>query len=104
MLGFIKKLIGAGASTDFKQLVTHGAVIVDVRTPTEFRGGHIKGAVNIPLDQLRTRLGDLKKKQQPVITCCRSGARSGVAKGILKAAGLECYNGGPWNLLERKLH
>ena len=103
MLGLIKKILGTGSSTDFKQMVANGAVIVDVRTPSEFRSGHIKGAINIPLDQLRARIGDLQKKKQPVITCCRSGARSGMAKGILRAAGLECHNGGPWNLLERKL-
>ncbi|OQP59036.1 hypothetical protein A4R26_21855 [Niastella populi] len=46
---------------------------------------------------------DLKKKGKPIITCCRSGNRSGIAKGILSSAGIECYNGGAWNSLNNKI-
>jgi phage shock protein E len=41
---------------------------------------------------------------KPVITVCRSGARSGMGKSILAAAGLEAYNGGPWDSLQNKLN
>ena len=57
----------------------------------------------MPLDSIRTKINELKKLNKPVITVCRSGARSGMAKGILKSAGLEVYNGGPWNSLRNKL-
>lgn len=40
---------------------------------------------------------------KPVITCCRSGNRSGMAQSVLTAAGIDCYNGGPWNVLESKI-
>ncbi len=102
MLGFLKKLFG-GASVDYKELVTNGAIIVDVRSASEYKAGHIPGSKNFPLDSIRTKLKELKNTNKPVITVCRSGARSGMAKGILKSAGIEVYNGGPWTSLKSKL-
>lgn len=102
MLGFLKKLFG-GTTVDFKELVNNGAVIIDVRSPGEYKSGHIKGSKNFPLDTIRTKVNDLKKLNKPVITVCRSGARSGMAKGILKSAGIEVYNGGPWFSLQNKI-
>jgi rhodanese-related sulfurtransferase len=102
MLGIIKKLFG-GSSVNYKELVTKGAVIIDVRTPSEYKAGHIQGSKNYPLDSIRTKVADLKKINKPVITVCRSGARSGMAKNILKSAGIEVYNGGPWTSLKSKI-
>ena len=102
MLGFLKKLFG-GTTVDFKELVNNGAVIIDVRSPGEYKSGHIKGSKNFPLDTIRSKVNDLKKLNKPVITVCRSGARSGMAKGILKSAGIEVYNGGPWFSLQNKI-
>ncbi len=102
MLGFLKKLFG-GTSVNYKELVSNGAIIVDVRSASEYKAGHIPGSKNFPLDSIRTKLAELKKTNKPVITVCRSGARSGMAKGILKAAGIEVYNGGPWTSLKTKL-
>lgn len=92
-----------GPSEDFKTLYQHGAIILDVRTPGEFNGGHIEGAVHIPLDQLPQRTAELKQKNKPVIACCASGMRSRMAKGILADAGIEAYNGGGWQVLQHKL-
>ena len=103
MFDFLKKIFGGSSSVDYKVLISQGAVIVDVRTPVEFKSGHIKGAVNIPLDQVKSKVADLKKKGKPIIACCRSGNRSGMAKGILTSAGIECYNGGAWNRLNNKI-
>ena len=94
MLSLLKKIFG-GTSVNYKELVNQGAVIVDVRTKSEYNTGHITGSKNMPLDSIRTKINELKKLNKPVITVCRSGARSGMAKGILKSAGLEVYNGGP---------
>lgn len=101
MINFIKKLFGPG--TDFKALQQQGAVIIDVRTAGEFSGGHIKGAINIPVDSIRSKINDIKKKGKPVITCCASGMRSGSATSILKQAGVEAYNGGSWMSLQNKM-
>lgn len=99
--GIIKKLFGPG--TDYKALVQAGAVIVDVRTQGEYKGGHINGSINVPLDTIQSKAAELKKKNKPIITVCRSGSRSGMAKSILAGAGVEVYNGGPWDSLQRKL-
>jgi phage shock protein E len=102
MLGLLKKIFG-GSSVNFKELVSKGAIIIDVRSPGEYKAGHINGSKNFPLDSIRSKVNELKKLGKPVITVCRSGARSGMAKGILKSAGIEVYNGGPWISLKNKL-
>ncbi len=89
---------------DFALLLQQGAMIVDVRSPTEFSSGHIEGSKNIPLDQFQGRMASLKKQAKPVITVCRSGNRSRVAKSMLTAMGIEAYNGGAWHNLDKKLH
>lgn len=102
MFGFLKNLLG-GTSVDFAELVKNGAQIIDVRTPGEFNGGHIKGAKNIPLQSLGNNLSKINKKK-PVITCCASGARSAAAKNILQNSGFtEVYNGGGWHSLKSKI-
>jgi phage shock protein E len=96
----LEKLFGPKA--DFRSLKENGAIILDVRTPAEYRTGHIPGSMNVSVERVRDAVTELKKRNKPVITCCRSGARSGVAAGVLKSAGIEAYNGGPWNdLLNR---
>lgn len=90
-----KTLFGIGPKVDLGQKIKEGATIVDVRTADEFRSGHVKGAINIPLDRIQDQLKKIDKSKA-VITCCRSGARSGAAADILKRAGFEVYNGGPW--------
>lgn len=101
MFGFIKKLFGP--PTDYKKLIADGALIIDVRTTGEFNSGAIKKSRNIPVDQIKSKLPELKKTGKPIILVCRSGARAGMAKNILKAAGIEAYNGGSWNGLQHKI-
>lgn len=101
MFSFLKKIFGPGV--DFKVLKENGAIILDVRTPQEFDRGHIQGSKNIPLNLIQRELGSLKKTGKPIITVCQSGGRSGMAKSILKSAGIETYNGGPWNVLAGKI-
>ena len=102
MLALLKKLFG-GASVNYKELVSNGAIIVDVRSAGEYKAGHIPGSKNFPVESIRSKVAELKKFNKPVITVCRSGARSGMAKGILKSAGIEVYNGGPWTSLKNKI-
>lgn len=79
------------------------ATIVDVRTPSEYGEGHYPGAVNIPLDQVQSRVQEFKQMKQPVIAYCRSGNRSGRAVAILKQNGVtEAYNGGGLDELLRQ--
>ena len=104
MINTLKKLLGMGPKTNYAELLKKGAIIIDVRSKGEYAGGHIKGSVNIPVDQLRNNLSKLKDKNKPIITCCASGMRSASAKGLLKASGYnEVYNGGSWGSLKNKL-
>lgn len=100
MLNWLKKLLTPPPEADLVEWLDRGAIILDVRTPEEFRQGTAKGAINIPLDQVGKNMGRIKKYQAPIITCCRSGARSGVAKNQIRAAGIECVNGGPWQTVQ----
>ncbi|MBZ5858920.1 rhodanese-like domain-containing protein [Flavihumibacter profundi] len=101
MFNILKNLFGK--PVDFKAIKERGALIIDVRTEEEFASGNIPGSVNIPLNVLPKKINDLKKKGKPLITVCRSGARSGMAKAQIEKSGIEVYNGGPWNKLIKKL-
>ncbi len=80
--------------------------IIDVRTPAEFAGGSVFGAVNIPLNEIPDHLDQFKLSENPIVFCCASGMRSGQATGFLQANGFKnAFNGGPWtdvNYLKNK--
>lgn len=86
--------------TDFK---SRNAIIIDVRTPAEFKQGAIKGSKNMPLQTINNYIVELKKLNRPVITCCATGMRSGSAASVLKRNGIEVVNGGSWTSLEKRL-
>ena len=104
MITILKKLFGLEPKVDYAQLIKSGAIVLAVRSKGEFEGGHIRGAVNIPVDQLRNNFSRLKDKTKPIITCCASGMRSASAKSILLSNGYTTvYNGGGWGSLQNKL-
>lgn len=96
MFAFLKKLFGGGNHEQVVNLLRQRAVILDVRTVGEFKQGHVKGSVNIPLDQLRGQISRLKKQGKPIVACCATGRRSGLAAGMLREAGITAINGGGW--------
>jgi phage shock protein E len=101
MLSFFKRLFqpsNEGLEAAFQK----GAVIIDVRTKTEYQQGHVEGSKNIPLNEIKLKLDTIRKWNKPVVTVCRSGSRSAMAKNLLKTAGIEVYNGGAWTSLNRK--
>lgn len=103
MIQFFKDLLGSAPAVDYAEMVKQGAQIIDVRSRGEYAGGHIKGSVNIPLDELSMNLNKIKK-DKPVITCCASGMRSASARGVLMSKGYtEVHNGGGWAGLQSKL-
>ena len=57
-----------------------GALLLDVRTPREFQGGHIPGSINLPLHLLEEITAKYPDKNQPIYVYCRSGNRSNQAK------------------------
>ena len=65
-------------------------VILDTREAQEFDSGYIKGAVHIPMSQMKKRMGELEKyKSRPVLIYCRSGSRSNYTGKLLSNAGFE---------------
>ena len=88
MIALIKSLLGLGEKVNVKELIANGAIVLDVRSPAEFKDGHIKGALNFPLQNLTSQMNKLKK-EQVIVTCCRSGSRSGMAKRMLKSNGFQ---------------
>lgn len=87
VLVVVKKVMGGGDAAVAKEKIKAGALVLDVRTASEYQGGHYQGAVNIPLNELPGRLGELKEKTRPLVVYCASGMRSARAAEILKTAG-----------------
>lgn len=96
MFGILKNIFVPTDNSELKEAVNNGAFLVDVRTPAEFSAGSVKGAVNIPLDQVKSQLPKFKNKKS-IVVFCRSGSRSGQAKSILENNGFQnVINGGSW--------
>lgn len=89
----LKKAIGI-ESVDYAEVLAKGAVLIDVRTPSEFRSGHAKGSKNIPLQNLSSQLKKLKGKE--VVLVCQSGVRAAQAKSLLKQNEIKAHNAGSW--------
>jgi phage shock protein E len=83
------RMIGKKDSSAAHALVAGGAALVDVRTPGEYAAGHIDGAVNIPVDRITSRAGEIGGKDRPVVVYCRSGARSAAAASALQQLGFQ---------------
>jgi rhodanese-related sulfurtransferase len=79
-------------SQEFAQLQSSGALVVDVRTASEFAAGHIPGATNVPLDQLQNTASSWNK-DQAIAVYCATGARSANAAAYLAGQGFrKVYN------------
>ena len=106
MLGFVAENIVTGKMKQFfwhdvESLPRDGSVtLLDVRTVTEVGRGKIDGFMNIPLDSLRERIGEIPQGK-PVYVCCHIGLRGYIACRILAGNGYECFNlAGGWRLYE----
>lgn len=99
-MGFLDFLTGKSKMEKINNLLSEGAKVVDVRTPGEFASGHVKGSINVPLNEISSRVEELKK-HSGLVLCCASGMRSGTATATLSGKGLNCVNGGPWAKVQR---
>ena len=86
----------AGCATDTtaaeaRRLVEHGALLVDVRSPSEFAERHIPGSRNVPVEHLKERLGELPR-DRALVVYCHTGVRAGFATIILRKAGFRVFN------------
>jgi phage shock protein E len=102
MLNILKNLFGK-SSLNLKEKIEDGAILIDVRTPQEYADSRLKGTVNIPLDRLKTQLGQLKNKKH-IVVFCRSGFRSSQAKALLEANGFtNVINAGTLQKVKKEL-
>ncbi len=96
MFGILKNLFAGADNSALIEAIKQGAYLVDVRTPSEYSGGSVHGAVNIPVDQIAKHLSKFKGKKN-IVVFCRSGNRSAQAKSILQQNGIsQVINGGTW--------
>jgi phage shock protein E len=102
-MGLLDFLGLGNKSESIQEFIEKGAIIIDVRSPGEFSGEHIKGSKNIPLNEIGAKINEIKKLNKPVIACCASGMRSSQATSILKQNGIDAINGGGWQNLQSKL-
>jgi phage shock protein E len=90
-----------GKKVNLQEIISNGAIILDVRTKGEYQSGHLKKSINIPVSNLQQNLKKLNK-DKPIVTCCASGARSASARRLLKSNGFDqVYNGGSWYSLRK---
>ena len=88
--------IGKKKKQMIQEVLKKGEDIIDERSEGEFKQGHVKGSINMPLPSITGQINKINNMKKPVVLCCASGMRSGSATSILKSAGIECYNGGSW--------
>ena len=95
MLGYIAENLLSGFTKNVQwyelpELETSGRVLLDVRTPAEFAAGIIPGAINIPLDELRDRVGEVPNA--PITVYCQVGQRGHTATVFLREKGFDAVN------------
>ena len=100
----LKKILGRTGKEKDKDLLKNGSTVIDERTHTEYRTGQVQGSLNIPLGTFKERLDEIAAIQEPVIVCCRSGARSGQALSLLRRRRDDCANGGSWKAVQSMLY
>jgi phage shock protein E len=72
-----------------RRWVENGALLLDVRTATEFSAGHLPSARNVPVGELQRKLNEIGAKDRPIVVYCLSGSRSAMAKRLLQSAGFQ---------------
>lgn len=73
-----------------RQLIAGGALVLDVRTSQEFASGHARGAVSLPVEQVRRRIAEIEPdRSRTILAYCQSGTRSAIACRILRGLGYQ---------------
>ena len=86
-------------TNNIKEFIDNNAVIIDVRSESEFNSGNLEGSVNVPLKDLMYRVNEFKKDKK-YITVCTIGMRAESAKKFFKKRGYQVVNGGRWSNLK----
>ncbi len=95
MLGYIAEnmmsgLLGTAQWSETQKYREAGYQLIDVRTPSEYSNGAIPGAVNIPVDEIRARVAEIKR--EPILVNCQVGQRGHTATMLLKELGFDAIN------------
>ena len=100
---FLMKQMSFISPADARKYLQQGALVVDVRSADEYRGGHLPNAVNIPLGELKETLPRrVTDKNQVLLLHCLSGTRSGIAKRLMKGMGYQnVFNLGSYGRAEK---
>ena len=103
VLFFLSNRVGLISAAAAKGHLKQGALIVDVRTVAEFNNGHLKRAINMPLDDIEMLAPQrVTDKRQVLLLHCQSGLRSGVARKKLVALGYtQAFNLGSYRRAAR---
>ncbi len=102
-MGFLDFLKLGNRVSAIEEYTKKSAIIIDVRSTTEYVNGHVIGSKNIPLQTLSHEIEKIKSWNKPIIACCQTGIRSSQATSILNKNGIDCINGGGWSSLNKKL-
>lgn len=85
ILFFVLKKLGQVAPDKARELAAAGALLIDARTPEEFKGNHLDGALNLSVDIIGTKIAAIcNDKDKPILIYCLSGTRSAIAARIVK--------------------
>ena len=95
MLGYIAEnmmsgLLKTAQWNQTQELRNSGFQLIDVRTPSEYGNGSIPGAINIPVDEIRDRVSEIKK--EPILVNCQVGQRGHTATMLLRELGFDATN------------
>jgi len=94
-----KSLNNLKKTNNIKEFIDDNAVIIDVRSESEFNSGNLVGSVNVPLKDLMYRVNEFEKEKK-YITVCTVGMRAESAKKFFKKRGYQVVNGGRWSNLK----
>lgn len=93
MFKWLKSLLNAGDDSLIEALQQQGAII-DVRSAQEFSAGSVPGAVNIAHTDIQAHRKQVKALAQPIVVCCASGMRAGLAVEQIRALGIDAVVNG----------
>lgn len=89
--------------TKAREAVKNGAIIVDVRTPKEFKEKHILGAVNLPIEEIMKGSTQKLPRDKEIVVYCRTGSRSSTSAKVLRGQGWSVYDVATQSDWERKI-
>lgn len=100
----LQYLTGSSTNDDLQAILNENPFLVDVRSPTEFKAGSAKDAVNIPLDTIQNHFSKMKNKKH-IVVFCKSGIRADQAKSILIKNGFDnVINAGTWQNVKNQIN